>query len=142
MKRAEIPDIIAFLLILLFTYAAVSKILIFHSFKIQLLIQPIPRWSVGILAYAIPSAELLAVISLFFKVTRVLGFYASAILMLAFSAYVGLAMTGVLGDIPCSCGGVISHLTWPQHFVFNLFFLLLSTYGIIIDHKERRFIGK
>jgi len=142
MKRTDLPDIISFLLILMFTYAAFSKLINFESFKIQMLIQPVPRWSVTPLIYIVPFSELVTVICLFFKGTRSFGLCTSVLLMLAFSIYVGLAITGAYGSIPCSCGGVLGHLTWSQHFVFNLFFLLLSIYGVFIDYKERRFIGR
>ena len=138
MKRFDLPEIISILLILMFSYATSSKIIDFHSFRIQLLIQPIPKWSVGILVYAIPISEILTVLFLMFKRTKTYGFYMAIGLMLMFCIYVGLAMTGAFGSIPCSCGGIIGHLTWLHHFIFNLIFLLLSIYGTIIDYRERR----
>jgi hypothetical protein len=142
MKRSDIPDLISFILILMFTYAAVSKLFTFSSFKIQMLVQPVPRWSVNFLIVAVPVAEIITVVLLLFKKTKQWGLYVSAILMLAFSIYVCLAMTGIFGNIPCSCGGIIQHLHWPGHFIFNLIFLTISLYGIYLDQKERRFIGK
>lgn len=142
MKRSDIPDLISFLLILMFSYAAASKLITFGAFRTQILIQPVPRWSVELLIYAVPISEIIAVVILLFRKTRTVGFYLSAILMAAFSVYVGLAMTGIYGDIPCSCGGIIRHLRWPGHFIFNLIFLSISIYGIYLDQKERRFIGR
>ena len=141
MKRLDIPEIISFLLILMFSYAITSKTIDYQSFRVQLLVQPLPKWSVGILFYAIPISEILTVIFLLFKRTKTYGFYMATALMLVFSVYVGLAMTGAFGNIPCSCGGIIGHLTWPHHLIFNLIFLSLSVYGIIMNHRERRFIG-
>jgi len=142
MKRSDLPDLISFLLILMFSYATASKLIDLTSFRMQLLIQPVPKWSVTYLIYLIPLAEILTISFLLFKVTKTIGFYSAALLMLVFTIYVGLAMTGFFGNIPCSCGGVIGKLNWPQHFIFNLIFLIVSIYGIIIDYKERRFIGK
>lgn len=126
----------------MFSYAAASKLIDFKSFRIQILIQPVPRWSVAYLIYIVPLTEILTITLLLFKKTKTLGLYSAASLMVLFTLYVGLAMSGAFGSIPCSCGGVIGKLSWPQHFIFNLIFLGLSTYGIIINHKERRFIGK
>ncbi|MEZ2334726.1 MauE/DoxX family redox-associated membrane protein [Mucilaginibacter sp. RCC_168] len=142
MKRSDIPDLISCLLILMFTYAAASKLIAFSSFKIQMLVQPVPKWSVNFLVYAVPIVEVLTILLLLFKSTKTLGLYFSALLMLAFSIYVGLAMTGMFGNIPCSCGGIIRHLHWPGHFIFNLIFLSISIYGIYLNQRERRFIGK
>jgi len=126
----------------MFSYAAASKLIDFKSFRIQMLIQPVPRWSVDYLIYFIPTSEVIAIVFLLFKNTKSAGLYLATILMVLFTLYVGLAMTGAFGSIPCSCGGVIVKLSWPQHFIFNMIFLSLSVYGIIIDYKERRFIGK
>ena len=142
MKRSDLPDLISFFLILMFTYATASKLIDFRSFRTQMLVQPVPKWSVGYLIIFIPLTELATIVFLLFKKTKTTGFYASAFLMLLFTVYVGLAMTGAFGSIPCSCGGVIKKLNWQQHFAFNLIFLSLSIYGIAIDHEERRFIGR
>ncbi|AMR32379.1 hypothetical protein A0256_13580 [Mucilaginibacter sp. PAMC 26640] len=142
MKRSDLPDLISFFLILMFTYATASKLIDFRSFRTQMLVQPVPKWSVGYLIIFIPLIELATIVFLLFKITRTAGFYASAFLMLLFTVYVGLAITGAFGSIPCSCGGIIGKLNWQQHFAFNLIFLFLSIYGIFIDFKERRFIGK
>jgi putative oxidoreductase len=142
MKRSDLPDLISFFLILMFSYATASKLIDFRSFRMQMLVQPVPNWSVVYLITLIPLTEIIAIVFLLFKKTKTAGFYTSAFLMLLFSVYVGLAMTGAFGSIPCSCGGVIGKLNWQQHFAFNLIFLSLSIYGIVIDYKERRFAGK
>jgi hypothetical protein len=40
------------------------------------------------------------------------------------------------GKIPCSCGGAIAHLSWTQHFFFNLFFIILSAIALYIKKKS------
>ncbi len=142
MRRSDLPDLLSFLIILMFSYAAISKLIDFNAFKLQMKVQPLPRWSVNALVYFLPGIEIMTAVSLLFKKTRTIGFLSSALLMLAFSIYVGLAMAGLFGSIPCSCGGIVKNFSWPQHFIFNLIFLFLSIYGIILDYQERRFIGK
>lgn len=142
MKRSDVQELISFLLILMLSYAAISKLIDIRSFRIQMLMQPVPKWSVNYLIVFIPLSEITTVILLLFQSTKSFGLYAAASLMLFFTLYVGLAMAGIFGSVPCSCGGVIGKLNWPQHFVFNLFFLSLSIYGLIVDHKKRRFIGR
>ncbi|UOE52563.1 hypothetical protein MTO98_15915 [Mucilaginibacter sp. SMC90] len=142
MKRSDLPDLISFLLILMFSYAAISKLSDIDTYKLEMIRQPFPGWSINTLIIIIPLAELTTVISLLFKITRTFGYYSATVLMLIFTGYVGLAMTGAFGKVPCSCGGIISKLNWQQHFIFNLLFLSVSIYGLLIDLKERRFIGK
>jgi hypothetical protein len=38
-------------------------------------------------------------------------------------------------NLPCSCGGIISKLSWKQHILFNLFFIMLSITGIKVQRK-------
>jgi len=142
MKRSEIPDLIGLIFILLFVYASVSKLISFGTFRIEMMRQSVPRWSVDLLVYIIPVAELVIAGLFLFRNFRTAGLVGSFVLLLTFTVYVTLAMFGAFGKVPCSCGGIISKFTWPQHFVFNLIFLSLSIYGIVLDQKERRFIGK
>jgi hypothetical protein len=61
--------------------------------------------------------------------------------MAAFTGYVGLILVNYFGRVPCSCGGVLKIMGWKTHFVFNLFFLLLTVTGIYITNRERRQAG-
>jgi putative oxidoreductase len=142
MKRSEIPDLIGLILIILFVYAAVSKLIVFTSSRVEMMRQPVPRWSVDLLVYMIPTLELLISGLLLFRNFRTVGLIGAFLLLLIFTSYVALAMSGVFGMIPCSCGGIIGKLSWPHHFFFNLIFLSISLYGIVLDQKERRFIGR
>jgi hypothetical protein len=42
----------------------------------------------------------------------------------------------VKNDLPCSCGGVIQQMTWQQHILFNVVFIILSRIGIIASKKN------
>jgi hypothetical protein len=57
--------------------------------------------------------------------------------MTAFTLYIGY-MVSFAEKLPCSCGGVISKMTWNQHLVFNIFFTLLSLLGVILEKRRRR----
>jgi hypothetical protein len=63
------------------------------------------------------------------------GLYASLVLMLAFTIYTAAVLLHAFKYVPCSCGGVIRKLTWPQHLVFNLFFVGISVAAIILLKK-------
>src|SRR5690606_796788 len=62
--------------------------------------------------------------------TRKWAMYLSSLLLLVFTIYIGMALLGFWEKIPCACGSVIRFLSWKQHFFFNLFFLLISIWGI------------
>jgi putative oxidoreductase len=136
MKRKIIIEIISSLLILLFLYASVSKWLAFKTFIGEMNNQPFPNWMTPFLVWTIPILEVLIVVGLIFEKTRVQSLYASLFLMLAFTIYTVAILLHSFEYIPCSCGGVIRKLTWPQHLFFNLFFVGISLLGIILKKRE------
>jgi putative oxidoreductase len=136
MKRKIIIEIISSLLILLFLYASVSKWLAFKTFIGEMNNQPFPNWMTPFLVWSIPIIEVLIAVGLIFEKTRVQSFYVSLMLMLAFTIYTVAILLHAFKYIPCSCGGVIRKLTWPQHLFFNLFFVGISLLGIILKKRE------
>lgn len=77
------------------------------------------------------------IICLVYESWRKAGLILSTALMAAFTGYVGIALLGAWEKLPCGCGSVISGMSWPEHFLFNLFFLLLSVSGLYLWHKLR-----
>lgn len=136
MKRKIIIEIISSLLILLFLYASVSKWLAFKLFIGEMNNQPFPNWMTPFLVWSIPFIEVIIAAALIFEKTRVPALYASLFLMLAFTVYTVTILFHAFKYIPCSCGGVIRSLTWPQHLFFNLFFVGISLLGIILKRRD------
>jgi hypothetical protein len=136
MKQKITIEIICSLLVLLFIYAALSKILEYNTFKIQLANSPFLKPFAEIIGWLIPTTELIIAGMLTVKHTRKKGLSASFILLLIFSLYIaGMLLSGI--NLPCSCGGVIQQLTWKQHLLFNLFFIILAFVGIVMERKEK-----
>lgn len=127
-----ITTIITFLLILLFMYTAVSKILDFKTFIIDLNNQPFPNAWTPVLSLLIPSVEIIIATLLFFEKTTIAGLAGAVIIMTAFTTYTVLVLLKAFTYVPCSCGGVIEKLSWPQHFIFNLFFLFISVAALAL----------
>lgn len=138
MRRKWIVEIISALLISLFVYASVSKLLAYDDFRGALLNQPIPSWGAAILSWLLPIAELVTAGLLMSSRLRLLGLYASCFLMLIFTGYVGFILAGGFGRIPCSCGGILKNMGWHVHFIFNIFFLLLTVVGIILFNQKQK----
>ncbi len=131
-------EITVFLLVLLWVYTASSKLIDFHRFKAQMHNQTIPKTLADILIYTLPTIEIGTALLLLVQKTRLAGLYLSATLLLLFTGYIGLILMNYFGRVPCSCGGVLQIMNWPTHFIFNLFYLLLTIYGIYIVYRERR----
>lgn len=136
MKRKIIIEIISSLLILLFLYASVSKWLAFKLFIGEMNNQPFPNSLTPLLVWSIPIIEVLIAVALIFEKTRLPALYASLVLMFAFTIYTAAILLHAFKYIPCSCGGVIRKLTWPQHLFFNLFFVGISLLGIMLKKRE------
>lgn len=134
MSRKTTTEIFAALLALLFAYAAISKLLSFDIFSFQLGRAPYMGQFATWLAVLLPAGELLIVGLLLYSKTRFTGLWLSFIAMFIFSLYVGLMLLSGK-HLPCTCGGLISRLSWSQHFIFNILFTLISLTGIIIYKK-------
>lgn len=134
--KATIIKSITFLLIGLWVYAAVSKLMDFDRGRSQMLNQVFPPRLGNILVWAVPISELLTAGLLTIKRTITAGLYSSLFLLFAFSLYIGLVMLNVFGRIPCSCGGILEKMSWAQHLVFNLFFLALTIGALFNLTKE------
>lgn len=129
--RNTIVSIICCLYALLFTYAATSKLLDFENFRIQLGQSPILSTFAGWILFAVPAVEILIAILLLIQNFRLLGLFAAYTLMVMFTAYIYIILN-YSAFVPCSCGGVIQKLSWGQHIIFNICFILLAGIAVIL----------
>jgi hypothetical protein len=132
--KKNIADIVALMLIILWVYAAASKLADVNVFTAQLKREPVPGWAAAMLVWALPATELMIALLLSFIKTRTYGLLFSLILMATFTLYVGLALSGAYGSIPCSCGGIFFFMQWKGHLVFNT----LVTIAAFIAWKWRK----
>ncbi|WP_304343423.1 MauE/DoxX family redox-associated membrane protein [Chryseobacterium koreense] len=131
-----IPLAVSFFFILLFIYAAASKMLDFENFQVQLAQSPLLSAYAGLISYAVIILEIVVAGLLCFQVTRLIGLYASFALMVAFTVYIYLILH--FSDfVPCSCGGILEKMSWQQHLVFNIISVLLAFIGISFIRKDR-----
>lgn len=137
MRRQLTIEIISSLLILLFLYTALSKLLEFTAFNYVLSKLPLIGSMAAVVALALPITEGLVSVLLFFPRTRLWGLYSALALMTGFTAYLAY-MIFFTPHLPCSCGGVLKQMTWSQHLIFNILFLLLSLAGVVLQRKLLR----
>ena len=129
--KTIILDSICLLLVLLFVYAAVSKMLDFENFQIQLAQSPLLSAFAGLISWGVIILELLISVLLVFKRTRILALYFAFWLMVMFTVYIYIILN-YSSFIPCSCGGILERLNWKEHLVFNIFFVIISAVAIFI----------
>lgn len=135
-RKAGAVDFICALFVVLFVYTATSKFLDYEKFRVQIGQSPLLTAIAGIVAWLIPAIELMVAGLLLWLRTRLIGLYAAFSLMVAFTAYI-IVITQFSDNIPCSCGGVLSKMTWNEHLVFNILFVILAAVAVILHPKDR-----
>jgi hypothetical protein len=139
-KKTIVPDIISALFILLFVYTALTKLIEHESFKAVLGQSPLIGIKANILSWLLPISELFTATLLFFPSVRKWGLASSLALMLIFTGYITY-MISFAKNLPCSCGGVISLMTWSQHLIFNIFFTALAAIALLLTLRNKLFIA-
>lgn len=137
MKRTIILELIAFLFVLLFVYAAFNKAFDYEKFTIQINQSPLLTGFGSWIAPLVIATELLTAALLAFHRLRLIAFFCCFCLMTAFTAHIVFILQ-FSSYIPCSCGGVLEKLGWTEHLIFNATFLLLAFTGIVLQTLQYR----
>jgi len=135
--RIIIIEIICLLYLMLFLYAAATKLLDFEHFRIQLGQSPLLSPFAELVAVIVPLIEILICILLSIPRYRLIGLFSAYVLMVMFTAYI-IIILNFSSFVPCSCGGVLEKLSWKQHIIFNLFFVVLAGAGILLHYTNSR----
>jgi len=126
-----ILQFICAIFIILFIYTGLNKIIDAEKFRFEIGRSPFVTNFSDQIAYLLPPGELVLSVLLIVRRTRLLGLYLSFALMALFTGYIWL-MLHYAPDLPCSCGGIISALSWRGHFVFNSVFTALAVCGVFL----------
>lgn len=122
---------------LLFVYAAGSKILDFETFRVQLEQSPVLSAYAGFIAWAVPAVEVGLAVLLTVPYTQRLALFGCFLLMVMFTAYIYITLN--FSDfVPCSCGGVLENLSWTQHLFFNVGLILLAGLALAWESEITR----
>jgi len=126
-----IVNTICCLYALLFTYAATSKLLDFTTFRVQLGQSPLLNAFADWISISVPGIEIIIAFVLLIPKYRLIGLYASYLLMAMFTMYIYIILN-YSAFVPCSCGGILQKMTWNEHLFFNIVFILLAIIAILI----------
>lgn len=132
MVRKLFIGIVVALLIVLFLYTGIHKMLDFEKFRYEIGRSPFLESMVGLVSVSIPAGEIVIAALLLFPRTRTLGLYLSFFLMMLFTGYIWLMLTYAY-DLPCSCGGIISELSWEEHLWFNATVSLITAAALLLS---------
>jgi len=125
-------EITCYLFLILFTYAAFSKLTTYETFLVQLGQSPLLSAFAGTVSWSIPALEIIIAILLMFKRTQFFALNTSFVLMAMFTAYIFIILN-YSEYVPCSCGGILEKMSWTEHMYFNIIFCFLAILAIIFS---------
>ncbi|WP_394332499.1 MauE/DoxX family redox-associated membrane protein [Chryseobacterium kwangjuense] len=131
-----IAEIVIFLILLMWAYTFVSKVLDFDTFRRQIngayllssLGSPLP--------YILQVLHLSLVVLLIKKSWRKIGLITSLSVLLLYTGYL-IYILKFAPSIPCSCISLYSALNWNDQLLINLAVLLLNIIGLIMFSFKR-----
>ena len=141
MKRTTIVDLIAILYCILFLYTGIAKLMDYYVAEAQIAQTPILAPLASEIAIILPILEIGTALLVFFTRTRKIGLRISLLLMVTFTGYI-IYILFYNKELPCTCGGVLQNMTWPQHLLFNLIFIILSILGLILSKKSNKQVSE
>lgn len=130
-------EMVCFLYISLFTYAVISKLIDFENFQTQLGQSPLLSAYAASTSFLVIFAELGLVLALYLKVSRIKALYLSVGLMTVFTTYIILILN-FKSFIPCSCGGILEKLGWTEHLIFNVFYISIGSFGLLLHQCDTK----
>lgn len=125
--------------IVLLMYAGLSKLLEIDLFYDNLYNSPLLPKSESllfILSWAIPLIEIMIAIALCFQSLLKQVLISIISLLSVYSIYIA-AILWIAPYQPCSCGGVISALSWKGHFILNILSITLALSCLWLNIKTR-----
>lgn len=132
-----IPFVVSIYFVILFCYAAISKILDFRNFQSQLRQSPLLNGFSQFLPYTIIIVEFLIAGLLCYQKTRTAGLIGSLVLMIVFTGYIALLLS-TSKNLPCNCGGILEKMSWQQHFYLNIGCVVLTIIALGLNLKYSR----
>lgn len=132
-----IPFAVSIFFVILFCYAAISKILDFEKFQDQISASPLLNGFSQFLPYTIIIVEVIIAVLLCYRKTRTIGLIGSLFLMLIFTVYI-ILMLRTSKNLPCSCGGILEKMSWNQHLYFNIGCVVLTIIALGLNLKYSR----
>jgi hypothetical protein len=133
--QLKISNTCALLLIFLMLYASISKIFEYNIFIQQLRLSPF--FAIGhtkTIALMVLSLEMIIAVLFLIPHAQNIAFLLSLCLLTSFTVYIHIIQYSEF--IPCSCGGILGKLSWNDHIIFNIFFIIISFFGYYFNDSK------
>ncbi|WP_111422233.1 MauE/DoxX family redox-associated membrane protein [Flavobacterium sharifuzzamanii] len=136
--KNKILQILRLFLIVLFGYTAFHKLIDLHLFRQTLMKSTlIEEYQIDFLLYFVPTIEIFTILLLISK-KYIHGLYISLLLMTTFTIYL-IVLNNFSFYKGCSCGGIFNDMTYFEHIIINITFIIISLVSIILhsDNKSK-----
>lgn len=134
-SRIIIVQLIVILLILLWLYAGITKVMDMPTFSKQLERMPYIGWMHSFIAVFLPILMILIAVLLAVPKLKLYGLYLSAGLLCCFALYIPSVL--LFSDfVPCTCAGIRINLAWNAHLWITSISLVLNTLAIWLEWKN------
>lgn len=132
MHKLQWAETFIALIISLMLYAGISKMADPALFAFQLQRSPVTlvNGNAHLLSWALPIAEICTGAAMLSSRFRKAALCTFIVMMAVFTGYIIYLLASGL-KLPCSCGGLISQLSWHQHLLLNITFIAMGLLGIM-----------
>ncbi|MDR6845605.1 MauE/DoxX family redox-associated membrane protein [Flavobacterium granuli] len=137
--KSIIIELVCLLYVLLFVYAAVSKLLDFENFQAQLGQSPLLSPFANFVSVVVIFIEFIIAFLLCIPKLRNIALWGTLALMSMFTTYI-IIILNFSSFVPCSCGGILEKLGWTQHLIFNIGFVFLAIVAILLQSVNNRIL--
>ncbi|MCM4161594.1 hypothetical protein FHG64_06245 [Antarcticibacterium flavum] len=136
-------EAICIFFIILFMYAGLTKLLDGSTFYANILNIPQleDKTIASIVSIIIPLLEIIAALLIVWPKTRLKGLYVVFGLFIVFTGYL-FWIIFLSPYTPCSCGSILTLLSWNQHLLLNVICMGLVIIGITFLKKKKKSIRK
>lgn len=131
---------ISLFFIILFTYAAVSKLIYLDVFHLKLEQSPFIAVFADWLVWVVPVIQIVIALMFFSTRYRSTALFLSLFLMIIFTVYI-FAVLKFAQSIPCSCGGLFPSWSWNQHLFFNIIITTIAVLGFALSYFQNKTIS-
>lgn len=130
------------LLVLLWLYTGLDKLVDYKSYWHSMYLQIFPRSVLKIMVPAVPIVELGAGLLFFRPKWREYAYVSSLLLLVSFTIYVALIYFGYFPKRPCACAGLFEKMSWGQHLIVNTCLSIIAFSALTLHLKRKEVSGK
>ncbi|MDQ1148281.1 MULTISPECIES: MauE/DoxX family redox-associated membrane protein [Sphingobacterium] len=134
--KKKIETIAQYGFLLLWGVTAAVKLSSWDTTKSEMALQSFPYWMEQLLLWGLPALYIGLTLILLYRPTTKLGLRLSTVVIVIFTIYLLVGVSGVLGYTPCACAGI-----WPTnnhwlHIALNSIFITIGIIYWVSAHKS------